>query len=393
MPQLLSILNNIQQVLNSSQGELNMTLKDSRSAARTWGMKDSALDRVPRAKFLFLLNFLRPMPPDGSVPGTSQTSYGDWASGISFLVKSVSRPNITFKTETVNQYNKKRVIQTGIEYQPINVAFYDTYDQRALKMFKDYTRFYYGEFAAGNRNSWNNDVISPEYQDLGGLDFGFIAPSEIPNDSYFFENIEFYQFGGGRYSKFVLVHPKIASFDYDDEDYTDTTTPQMLNLSFQYEGIIFEEENATIDPSLASTYGLDLGEFNDVFFPGYRRAPAPNSNLIQATNGSSIVRGVTSAIAGVPNVATPPPNSNNPSFTSSIGNGLRTAFYNRNEILGDVPLNRSINSVVGAGQTINNLARFSATANPGRIAGDVFRSSANNLVSRTIGRFTGGLFG
>ena len=44
---------------------------------------------------------------------------------ISVLVKSTDLPETQFETETLNQYNRKRIINKRVVYQPIKLEFHD----------------------------------------------------------------------------------------------------------------------------------------------------------------------------------------------------------------------------------------------------------------------------
>ena len=39
---------------------------------------------------------------------------------MSSLVRTADFPQIEFKTQTLNEYNRKKIINTGVEYQPDN---------------------------------------------------------------------------------------------------------------------------------------------------------------------------------------------------------------------------------------------------------------------------------
>jgi len=384
MPLFSDVLRTLTNVLPTTAAEPSTIFRDSRTAARMWGMKDANLDRLPRPKFLFTVNFNRPIGQGGV------TRYGDWTTGVSFLIKSATRPNIAFKTETLNQYNKKRVIQTGIEYEPIEVTFYDTYDQRVVQMFKEYCQYYYGDFF-GTRTSWNYDVIASRFQTAqGDLDFGFNAPNTNGNNAYFFSDIEFYQFGAGRFNKFTLINPKIQSFNYDDEDYSDNTSPQMIRIRFAYEGIIFEADNQPINQSLASDYGLDLGDFNDVFFPGFVQNPTLNTTLKTQAQGQHITNNTVNAFADTRQpVYSVSQENNNPSYTNAIGNGIQVAFSNNPELRGNIELNNAVSNINLGVNTIQTLERSSATGMPGKIAGNVVRGIGQNIQNRLISRING----
>ena len=67
---------------------------------------------VPRQKFNFTLVLDR----------------FDQASIRFHRVSNVTAASYSFDTMVMNQYNKKRVVQTKLNYDPISVSFYDTFD-------------------------------------------------------------------------------------------------------------------------------------------------------------------------------------------------------------------------------------------------------------------------
>lgn len=299
-----------------------LILKDSRTASRVFGMRDSILTKIPRHKFLFYVNFLRPIGQGGP------TNYGDWTTGISFLVKRVSRPDISFGVSVHNQYNKKRLTQNKIEYKPISVDFYDTYDQRVLQMFKEYLRYYYGDFQGKFLTSWNYDVTSSEFLIPGDIDFGFVPPNGSPNEARFFERIEVYLFGLGDYSKFSLINPLITSFRYGDEDYSDTNSQQMITMDFEYEAIQFDVENASITPELASQFGLDIGDFNNVKFPFQFERPWAYQEPVYKNSPQNIkTNPIRPTQTQNPTQVFSNPNRVNPSYTPGL-NQVNPGWYN-----------------------------------------------------------------
>lgn len=238
-------------------------LRDPRYAAEFFGLRDTTLLRTPRGKFLFFVNFLRP-------ENVGFNRYGDPQLGIPFLVKEIQRPAIQFETETLNQYNKKRVIQKRLDYSPISVTFYDTYDQRVMDMVRDYLRFYYGDFGPTvGQSSWNYDVTAEEFQHTDGAnsDWGFRPPTANPNQAYFFNRVEFYQYGYNVLNKFSIINPKIASFDYDNQDYS-SQDPQTITLSLIYEGIVFEGNQIAGNQTEFGQFSNTLSGVAPVTFPG-----------------------------------------------------------------------------------------------------------------------------
>ena len=237
-------------------------LRDPRFASKAFGLREEILREIPRQKFMFWVRFV--MANDEQT--TDANDLSRWNKGISYRVKSVERPKVSIKSETLNQYNKKRVVQSGVDYNPITIKFYDTISDSVLNMFQKYISFYYGDFTKENVD-WVHDQTSEE-MNMGNGYWGYYNTQTDTNSSYYFERLEIYTFGGGVWNTWHLIHPKIVDFSPDDLDYTDVGTPSEISMSLAYEGIVWpdsrafepsEDGNETSDP-FAEMMSLDQGE-------------------------------------------------------------------------------------------------------------------------------------
>lgn len=225
-------------------------LRDGRLATKNYGLEGSKFTNVPKNNFLFYVNFVM--------------SDGETANKVGFVVQKVDRPSLNFTTETLNQYNKKRVVQTKVEYNPLNITFYDTIDNRARLLFQDYFRYYYGD---GNKNSdmdWSYDITTSEFFNFPG-GWGYLSSEDSPNSSYFFTRIEIYEIYDKQYTRYDIVNPKITQLQNTDLDYTDTSGISEIVLSLIFEGIVYVEDNTPITSEVISLLGLDKSDFFEMW--------------------------------------------------------------------------------------------------------------------------------
>lgn len=194
----------------------------------------------PRPKFLFLVRFIR---------GAGQGSPA-WMSGVTFAIKKVDRPTVTPQIQHLSQYNKKRMVQTGFKYEPVNIEFNDTVDQSLNTMWHEYSSYYFGEFRKADQSDWGYDVTTEQYLDANNRGFGFKLPEGVGSNSlesaHFFERLECYQLFGGSYLRWDLVHPKISRFDPDDLDYESTNQLHGIRMSLEYEAVIYQNSGNPI---------------------------------------------------------------------------------------------------------------------------------------------------
>ena len=72
---------------------------------------------------------------------SSQTISEQYEAGL--LAKKVDLPKFTLTTKTMNAYNRKNIIQTGITYDPINITFHDDAADVVTTFWNDYYTYYY----------------------------------------------------------------------------------------------------------------------------------------------------------------------------------------------------------------------------------------------------------
>jgi hypothetical protein len=213
-----------------------------------------------RPKSLFVMRFLRKAGEGGD----------EWKGGLSFLVKMIDRPTVQPVVEELNQYNKKRVIHTGIKYSPVTCILYDTADSAATSMWVQYAQHYFGDYRQ-DASSYRDDVISPKMfgttgQNTEGYGFGInktsAASVDGSNTQFFFDRIDVFQVWGGEYTCFQLLNPRISNFDPDELDY-EASGAATITMTLAYEAIYHENggkpQNITDNASLMEIFG---GVFN-----------------------------------------------------------------------------------------------------------------------------------
>ena len=180
-----------------------------------------------------------------------------------FAVKSVDRPKVNVTTETLNQYNKKRLVTTKYVLEPVKIQFYDSADNSAQNLWNAYSKYYFGDLNANGpqgASSYRYDAINQSFNDDLGKGFGFTASNggKSDNDSqFFFNRIEIYHFYNDMFDLYQLKNPKITSFDLDTLDYSSSEVAT-VNATIMY-------ENLDYFPQQKSTGSGAFPEFNDKF--------------------------------------------------------------------------------------------------------------------------------
>lgn len=209
------------------------------------------------------------------------------------LIKSVEMPAMKMDTKALNQYNRKRITQNSISYEPIKMTFHDVADGKTLKFWDMYYRYYFadGEEPGKNQaksaqqpnktfsvesfipkinpdilnlpasvsnlfssnqpsgfNSPNNTVgdksaLQDVVEDtLNNHRFGFNLPT-VMNIRNLIQSIDIYQVHGGRFNQVTLVNPRVASFSHDTLNYAAGDRSLELTFTFEYEYAYYTIQN------------------------------------------------------------------------------------------------------------------------------------------------------
>jgi len=238
-------------------------LKDYAHASQTF--RTNGYELAPRNKFLFHVYFnlnTSEIPSLGRIYTTSEKSV------IGLLVKTVQLPTFSIDTETLNQYNRKRIIQKKINYQPVQLTMHDDGGDVSRLLWYNYYSYYYKDpnqqyGSAPNMNgsigqvdnepgfSYNSrDIYSPN---RSVNDWGYIGESYDQGnaggtgigsggDQYsgkppFFRDITIYGMDQHKWASYVLINPLIKEWRHDDYNYSEGAGTMTNTLTVEYETV------------------------------------------------------------------------------------------------------------------------------------------------------------
>ena len=278
-------------------------LRDYTHASKTF--RPNAYQNAPKFKFLFHVYFqLNPT-------GLPETNYG-------LLVKTVKLPSFTFDTSTLNQYNRKRIIQTKIKYDPINISFHDDNGNSIRKMWKGYYNYYYADGTKPQVifNGARGSATTPQLTGGGGFAGATDAtynsrtqyqPSITGNESWgyqggtsdptgqkipFFKNITVFGFNQHNFVAYTLINPVITSFSHDTYDYAQGNGTMEHQMTVDYETVVYNEGpmDGKSPGNLVTGFG-DEANYDRTLSPIAR--PGSNANIL---GQGGLVDGVGGAI-------------------------------------------------------------------------------------------------
>lgn len=219
-------------------------LRSPRTASRVFGLDTPGqlVRAVPRMKFMFAVNFVL------SPGGLQMMNYVDLNTyldkGIMFKVKQIDKPKMNLVTADLNQYNKKRIVYTKVDYSEASMRLYDAVDNTVLRWWVDYFTYYYGDSRLKTAGEYLQSPVDPSFID--GTGWGF---RPLIEDTNFFEKITVFAFYANTYTAFSYINPKITNVNWQQRDYS-SNEPEEVDVSFKYELIEYEE------------FGKPIGDFS-----------------------------------------------------------------------------------------------------------------------------------
>ena len=269
--------------------------KNSRHATYNFNQDAQALYRnQPRLPFEYYIDIK--LNQVGTAGTYIQQYFNNpaWAQ-VQPLVKTIEMPSFKIETTPLNQYNRKRLSQTKIGFEPVKVVFHDVADGKTLKFWEMYYRYYFGDGNEPGKNEVRQPTgnagpvtteqflknITPSFNpNLAGLPasikniftgqtdtksptnqvgskqdtenivadtlnnhaFGFNLPT-VQNIRNLIQTIDIYQVHGGRFNQVTLVNPRVAAFTHDVLSYAENGKTLELTFTFEYEYAYYTIQN------------------------------------------------------------------------------------------------------------------------------------------------------
>jgi hypothetical protein len=218
----------------------------------------NSFELKPRYKFLFHVSFTI----NNEIPGLTNVI---GATQLSYVVKTVDLPKYSIANETLNQYNRKRVIQTKINYDPVTVVFHDDGGDNVRKMWYTYYNYYYKDasqqYLAPNATNGSlgdsaNKVVGFGYnardiynnERIGNVnDWGYIGEayndgtSSASGKPAFFRDIQITGFDQHKTATYVLINPLITAWAHDQYAYAEGAGIMQNTMTIAYETVKYYE--------------------------------------------------------------------------------------------------------------------------------------------------------
>ena len=237
-------------------------LKDYAHASKTF--RTNGYELAPRNKFLFHVYFNLNTT---DIPALNAVFPESEVSSLGLLVKTIQLPTYTLDTETLNQYNRKRIIQKKINYMPVSMTFHDDGGDLSRLLWYNYYSYYYKDpnqqygsapamngsigqvdnepgFSYNNRDIYSNSrpvndwgYIGESYSQGAAGASGNLGPDQSSGKPPFFRDITIYGMDQHKWASYVLINPLIKEWKHDQYNYSEGGGIMENSMTVEYETV------------------------------------------------------------------------------------------------------------------------------------------------------------
>lgn len=204
------------------------TLRDYQHASKLY--VDGVYSRSPKVGFLYFVN-LKLNPITFSSNFNDEWNVNDFKD-VGLLAKKVDLPKFSIENETINQYNRKTVVQKSIKYNPISISLHDDNKDISHNLWVNYYKNYYQDGRFNPNKSFQDTKFGTTNYEYGRYDNNLLAN--------FFDSIDIYVLHMHKFTKYTIVNPKITEWTHDSLDQSTGNKVMENKLTIAYESVIYD---------------------------------------------------------------------------------------------------------------------------------------------------------
>jgi hypothetical protein len=345
---------------------LSEALRCRQHALKTFNADQFRL--LPKDKFLFHVAFnvnwqaINPLSIEASLLQTLKYE-------INLLVRSTDLPSYHVSSETLNQYNRKRVVQFQHKYNDIKISFHDDNMGLINQLWQTYYKYYYNDPTTSGKKGAYNKTAMKESSYITNP-YGFMGRVK-----QFFNYITIYQMSRHEYVSYKIINPLITHWGGNGLAYHSGDSHN-FDLTLAYEAVLYGTgyvNDGQIEGFATSHYDWypsPLGtEYpaNAADYPAFPRTSSLAGNKVTSTAASAAAinastntntRTTSGSLSGI-NVSA----SSTTATTATTGN-LSNTNTSSNKLAGvKIPVGQTASSTVATPITTStgSLAKTGAT--------------------------------
>jgi hypothetical protein len=187
---------------------------------------DNTFRLSPRNKFLFYVRFEIDKTAHKSPLFTNKHN-----DEVGLLVKSADLPKYSFDVQTLNQYNRKRLVHTQVNYLPVSISMHDDNAGVTNALWA----LYYGYYVA-DRKLPEAAYSANHYRNTGTAVDNFRYGLDNNISTPFLKSISIYTMSKKRFLGYTLINPRISSWNHTNVAYGENDTAES-NMTVEYEAV------------------------------------------------------------------------------------------------------------------------------------------------------------
>lgn len=199
---------------------------------------------------------------------SSQTVLEQYEVGL--LAKQVDLPKFKMATRTLNAYNRKNIIQTNINYDPITITFHDDMADTVTKFWNDYYTYYYRDSDYTKAYYTSPHKYQPRLTD--GWGYTPRNASTVP----FLTSIQIFSLHQKRFTEYELINPMITDWRHGQHDSSQSTGVMENQMSVVFETVKYK--TGYINP-------LDVSGFATIHYDNFQSPISTSTTNIYDDNG------------------------------------------------------------------------------------------------------------
>lgn len=247
---------------NQLNSDPQVFLRDQQHAARLF--VDDQFKFLPKQRFLFHVSF-----------GINQDALTDKSliqkhrNEINMLVKSTDLPGYEITTETLNQYNRTKVVQSRHKPKSITIKFHDDNYSVINKLWQNYYKYYYRDTSTADTGRGYDRTAMKHFDYLKGT-YGYTGALKP-----FFNYITIYQLARHDYVGYKLINPVVTGWEHSKVDYGSKESNE-FEMKIDYEAVSYS--SGEIGAGTPEGFGLDH----------YDQSPSPLSTGVSTSASTTI---------------------------------------------------------------------------------------------------------
>ncbi len=208
---------------------LDTHLRDARHANQLYTQHNFALG--PKVKFLYHVVF----ELYDEVGNYTNNNTQKFKKEIGVLAQTADLPQYRISVENKQQYNRKKNIQTRLDYQDVTLTFLDDNLGLTRGLLQDYYKYYYVD---GNHKDGTGTTLAYDTRDK----YKEAVPSYGLNNKKtnpFFKFVRIYQLARREWFAYTLINPLVSAFDHGDVDATTGAEINKNTITLAYESVLY----------------------------------------------------------------------------------------------------------------------------------------------------------